>query len=379
MLRVGIDASGLAAAKQLSGVKRYLFSLLKALSEQAEAHTVQLHLYFTYPPKRDNALLAALLPSRWLRWRSAPIARGWLRVGMGAAMHLDRLDAFHFPAPLMAGYCPVPSVVTIHDLAALSLPPEQTVKERRYLADALSAAKRARHLIAVSQNAADEVRQHLGRTATVIPEGVDMSVFQPVAADKVEALRAELGLGRYVLCVGTLQQRKNQVGLLRAFAQIQDRVPHTLVLAGGDGSGAEEVRGYLAAHPQVRAKRLGYVDEAHLPALYSGAEAFALPSLWEGFGLPLLEAMACGVPVLTSNRSSLAEVAGEAALLIDPHDDGAIAEGLLRLLTDSALRARLQAAGAARAREFSWQAAAQRTLTVYRQAAKSAARHFPVL
>ncbi len=379
MLRVGIDASGLAAAKQLSGVKRYLFSLLKALAAQAEAENVQLHLYFTYPPKPNNATLATLLPSRWLRWRVAPIARGWLRLGMGAAMHIDRLGAFHFPAPLMAGYCPVPSVVTIHDLAALSLPPEQTVKERRYLADALAAGKRAHHLIAVSQNAADEVRQHLGRTATVIPEGVDLSIFHPVAAEKVEALRAELNLGRYVLCVGTLQQRKNQVGLLRAFAQIQDQVPHTLVLAGGEGSGADAVRAYLAANPQVRAKRLGYVDEAHLPTLYSGAEAFALPSLWEGFGLPLLEAMACGVPVLTSNLSSLAEVAGEAALLVDPHNDRAIAEGLLRLLTDSALRVRLQAAGAARARQFSWQAAAQRTLAVYRQAAKPAARHVPVL
>ncbi|MFQ3534493.1 MAG: glycosyltransferase family 1 protein [Aggregatilineales bacterium] len=367
MLRIGVEASGLISAKALTGVKRYLACLLEALAEQASSESIQLHLYFIHPPHRHEPALANLQPSRWLRWRVAPFARGWWRVGMGIAMLRDCLQAFHFPAPHIARFCPVPAVVTVHDLAALSLPPQHTEKERRYLADALYACRRAARLIAVSQNAADEVQRHLGLSATVIHEGVDARLFQPACEADIAALCAGLGVERYVLCVGTLQQRKNQIGLLRAFAQIQDRVPHTLILAGGEGSGAAAVRAYLESHPHVRAKWIGYVSEEQLAALYSGAEAFALPSLWEGFGLPVLEAMACGVPVLTSNLSSLAEIAADAALLIDPQDEQAIAAGLLRLLTDSTLREQLRAAGRARAAQFTWQRAAQQTLAVYRE------------
>lgn len=370
MLRIGIEASGLISAKALTGVKRYLMCLLEALAAQASAENLQLYLYFISPPRRAAPELANLQPNSWLHWRVAPFQRGWWRLGMGIAMLRDSLQAFHFPAPHMARFCPVPAVVTVHDLAALSLPPEQTAKERRYLQDALYACRHAARLIAVSQNAADEVKRHLGLSATVIYEGVDAHFFQPASEPEIAALRAQLGVERYLLCVGTLQQRKNQVGLLRAFARIQERVPHTLILAGGEGSGAEAVKAYLAAHPDVRAKWIGYVPEAHLPALYSGADAFALPSLWEGFGLPVLEAMAYGVPVLTSNVSSLAEIAGDAALLIDPQDESALAEGLLRLLSDSALRERLKAAGRARAAQFTWQQAAQQTLAVYRELVK---------
>ncbi len=370
MLRVGVEASGLVSAKALTGVKRYLACLLEALAAQAPAENLQLYLYFISPPRPDEPALARLQPSAWLRWRVAPVARGWWRIGMGAAMLRDRLHLFHFPAPHMARFCPVPAVVTVHDLAALSLPPEQTEKERRYLEEALYACRRAAGLIAVSRNAADEVERHLGLSATVTYEGVDGQFFQPASEEAIAALRAQLGVERYVLCVGTLQQRKNQVGLLRAFERIQERVPHTLILAGGEGSGSEAVKAHLAAHPNVRAKWIGYVSEAQLPALYSGAEAFALPSFWEGFGLPVLEAMACGVPVLTSNVSSLAEIAGEAALLVDPRDESALAEGLLRLLTDSALQERLREAGRARAAQFTWQQTAQQTLAVYRRLVK---------
>ncbi|MCS6870921.1 MAG: glycosyltransferase family 1 protein [Anaerolineae bacterium] len=370
MLRVGIEASGLIAPKALTGVRRYLLCLLEALAAQASRENFKLYLYFISPPRGNEPELANLQPSRWLQWRVAPFERGWWRIGMGIAMLLDRLHLFHFPAPHMARFCPVPAVVTVHDLAALSLPSEQTEKERRYLEDALYACRHAAHLIAVSQNAADEVQRHLGLSATVIYEGVDKRLFQPTSDAEIMALRAQLGIERYVLCVGTLQQRKNQVGLLRAFAQIQEHVPHTLILAGGEGSGTESVKAYLSEHPQVRARWIGYVSEAQLPALYSGAEAFALPSFWEGFGLPVLEAMACGVPVLTSNVSSLAEIAGDAALLVDPHDTSALAEGLLRLLTDSALRERLKAAGKARAAQFTWQQTAQQTLSVYRRLVK---------
>src|SRR5207248_2890200 len=136
------------------------------------------------------------------------------------------------------------------------------------------------------------------------------------------------------------------------------------------GSGADAVYAYLASHPALRVKVLGYLDEAELPALYSGAVALALPSFWEGFGLPVVEAMACGTPVLTSNLSALAEIAGDAALLVDPNDTGAIAQVLLSLLMDTALRQRLVQAGFRQSNKYSWQQLATQTLQVYKNVAR---------
>jgi glycosyltransferase involved in cell wall biosynthesis len=374
-LKIGIDTSGLAAAKRATGLQRYLGGLVTHLAARCEPDGLRLYLYFTRPvPPRayaPSSALAGALPGEFIRWRVAPMARGWQRIGMGLAMQLDRLHVFHFPAPLMAGYCPVPSVVTFHDLAALSLESEQASKERRYLPDALEAGRRATALIAVSQSAADEVKKHLGRAdVTVTPEGVDLSHFRPAPVEAVNRIRAQYGLERYVVCVGTLQTRKNHLGLIQAFQQIQDQVPHTLIIAGGDGSGAAEIRAYLGAHPEARVRLIGYVEDADLPALYTGADALAWPSLWEGFGLPLIEAMACGIPVLTSNISSLAEVAKGAALIVDPRDTNDIAEGLRALLHDQFLRERLISAGMERARAFSWGNTARQTIAVYRQVAR---------
>lgn len=369
-LRVGIDASGLAALKPATGLQRYLAGLVTHLAPRCADEGLRLYLYFTQPPKTLGTALREVLPGEGIRWRTAPMARGWQRIGMGLAMLADRIDVFHFPAPLMAGFCPAPAVVTVHDLAALSLDPEHTAKERRYLADALIALRRARALIAVSRSAAQEVERHVGRADShVIPEGVNLAHFRPAPAEDVRALRERLGVSRYILCVGTLQARKNHLGLIRAFAAIQDQIPHTLLLVGGEGSGAAEVRAFVAAHPEIRVRLAGYIDDAHLPALYTGADALALPSFWEGFGLPLLEAMACGTPVLTSNISSLAEIAGDAALLVDPHNIGAIAEGLSRLLNDEMLRAGLIRAGRARALKYDWAETARQTAAVYRTAA----------
>jgi glycosyltransferase involved in cell wall biosynthesis len=372
LLRIGINASGLAAAKRATGLQRYLEGLVTHLAARCEPDGLRLYLYFTHPVPPHVCMpgsgLARLMPGEFIRWRVAPLARGWHRIGMGLAMQVDRLHVFHFPAPLMAGYCPVPSVVTFHDLAALSLESEQTGKERRYLPDALEAGRRASALIAVSQSAADEVKKHLGRAnVTVTPEGVDLSRFRPAPPEAVTRIRTQHALERYVLCVGTLQTRKNHLGLIQAFQQIQDQVPHTLVIAGGDGSGAADIRAYLDAHSEARVRLIGYIEDADLPALYTGADALALPSLWEGFGLPLIEAMACGIPVLTSNISSLAEVATGAALIVDPRHINDIAEGLRALLHDQFLRERLISAGLERARMFSWENTARQTIEVYRQ------------
>lgn len=379
LIKVGIDASGLAAGKRATGLQRYLDALVAHLAARAEQDGLCLFLYFVRPVARGaqaaGTALSRVLPGPLVHWRIAPFERGWQRIGMGLAMQRDRLDVFHFPGPHMAAYCPKPSIVTFHDLAALSVEADQTEKERRYLPDALDAGRRATTLITVSQSARVEIEQHLGRTAvTVIPEGVDLAQFAPAPPAAVSALRARYGLARYILCVGTLQTRKNHLGLIQAFERIQAQIPHSLVLAGGDGSGAEAIRSYLAAHPNPRIRLPGYVEEALLPALYSGADVLALPSLWEGFGLPLVEAMACGTPVLTSNTSSLAEIAANAAFLVNPRDVDAIARGLLTILTESALRERLINAGRERAQALSWDRAAEMTAAVYRSTARSRSR-----
>jgi glycosyltransferase involved in cell wall biosynthesis len=366
-----MDASGLVSLKLATGYERYIGSLIKHLAARCETDDLELYLYSIRPiisgSVEAQIPLSAVLANRRIHVRIAPLARGWHRLGIGVAMQLDHLDVIHFPSPRMATYCPVPSVVTFHDLAALSIESEQTQKERSYLPEALDAGRRATSLIAVSQSAREEVIRYLNRPdVTFIPEGVDASQFSPAKPSEVTALRARYEIDRYVLCVGTLQARKNHIRLIQAFERIQDRVPHTLIIGGRDGSGADVVHSYLASHPNPRVRLIGYVEENQLRPLYTGADALALPSLWEGFGLPLLEAMACGTPVLTSNTSSLREVAADAAVLVDPRDTDDISRGLLLLLTDQNLRERLIPLGLQRAQAFSWDEVARRTIAVYR-------------
>lgn len=377
ILRIGFDASSLAMTKSATGLSRYLACLLTHLVDLVDAEDLQLHLYFAQPipPEKyaPGTPLSKLRPGKRIRWRIAPTARGWQRIGMGIMMQLDRLHVFHFPAPIMAGYCPVASVVTFHDLAALSIDKAQTTRESRYLPAAVSAGQRATAVIAVSDSARDEVIRHLGRSDTVlILEGVDTRQFRPMPPDTVQEIRQRYGLDHYILCVGTLQARKNHLRLIEAYEQIQGQIPHDLVIAGGDGSGAADIRARLQTQPNPRVHLLGYVEENLLPAFYTGADALTLPSLWEGFGLPLVEAMACGTPVLTSNISSLAEVAGNAALLVNPENTAEIADQLFRLLTNSDLRQRLIHAGYERAKVLSWGKAARQTLDVYRKVAPKA-------
>ena len=200
----------------------------------------------------------------------------------------------------------------------------------------------------------------------VTVEGVDLEQFAPASSRAVADIRERFALEHYILCVGTLQTRKNHIRLVQAFECIQSQIPHTLVIAGRDGSGADSLRTYLADHPNPRVRLIGYVVEADLPPLYTGAGALALPSLWEGFGLPVIEAMACGTPVLTSNGSALTEIAGEAAVLIDPQDTDDIADNLLVILQNLDLRQKLIAAGYDRVKAFSWQHTAEQTISVYR-------------
>jgi glycosyltransferase involved in cell wall biosynthesis len=260
-----------------------------------------------------------------------------------------------------------PLVATVHDLAFRHYPDAYPSAGRRYhdRAARIVAAEAAR-VIAVSQATAHDLTELYGvepGRITVVPLGAD----PPGPGDQAAAARllGDLGVrGPFLLAVGTLEPRKNLPRLLAAFGEVTDELPdHHLVVAGPVGWGPT----LRPTWDSVRVKLAGPVGDAVLHALYRGADGLAYPSLYEGFGLPVLEAMAHGLPVLTSGRSSLPEVAGDAALLVDPLDRGSIAKGLVRLVNDSALRRRLADAGPRRAARFTRPASASGTWAAYRE------------
>jgi glycosyltransferase involved in cell wall biosynthesis len=258
-------------------------------------------------------------------------------------------------------------VVTVHDLAFQRFP-ELFPHDWRWLyrAGLRAAAKHADAILVPSQSTADDLT-----ASTSIPASrVHVTPLAPslVSSDQDPAgTSARLGVTPpYVLSVGTLEPRKNLVRLVRAYRQVAPDVPHALVLAGATGWRSEELDAELARHGPGTVVRTGSLSSGDLDVLYRGADVFAYPSLYEGFGLPVLEAMARGVPTLASNTSSLPQVAGDAALLVDPTDVSEIAEGLARLLTEPAFAEDLRQRGLQRAATFTWAATARATLSVYR-------------
>lgn len=265
------------------------------------------------------------------------------------------------------------SVAVIHDLGYLHVP-EAHAASTRWMLDLTTRwnARVARKIIAIS----DATKRDLiaayetpeGKIV-VVPHGVS-STFRPRSASETAETLNRLGVQRpYVLTVGTYQPRKNFGRLARAMAWVASAgLPHELVIAGKRGWLANQVDHDIAASGQTqRVRRLGYVAAADLPALHAGASAFCLLSLYEGFGMPVLEAMASGVPTVTSNTPALVEVAAHAAVMVDPMDPDAIGAALVRVLADASFTEELRAAGLKRAAEFTWSRTARATLDVLRQ------------
>ncbi len=276
-----------------------------------------------------------------------------------------------------AAICPKPPggrlVVTVHDLAFLRFPRLYPRAWRALYrlglraavrrADAILTPSRATAEDLVARTRVDPRRIHVTPLAATLPEG-EREVDGVLARLKVR--------GPYVLFVGTLEPRKNLVRLVRAYRRVAAAgLPHTLVLAGPMGWGHDPLLREIALPGPGEIVLTGPLPEDELDALYRGASAFVYPSLHEGFGLPVLEAMARSVPTVTSRTSSLPEVAGEAALGVDPRSVSELADALRRVLTDTELAERLAAAGRARARGFSWEETARRTLDAYREALAS--------
>jgi glycosyltransferase involved in cell wall biosynthesis len=362
------------AGYRSAGVHQYIYQLLCHLEQANDSlrYTVLLG-EGEIPP--DSPLTQ--IRSRWPTGR-AMVRVPWEQLVQPWVLHQIKADLVHEPvfiAPLLST---CPTVVTIHDLSFIRLPHLfQPVKRLYLMTMARLSARRARRLIAVSAHAASESVELLSvpmERIDVIYHGVD-SAFCPLPADQVEAFRQRRGLPeQFLLCVGTLEPRKNHTRLVEAFARINDS-KIKLVLAGGKGWLYDELFARIEALDLSDDVIFpGYVPNDELPLWYNAAMAFVYPSLYEGFGMPVLEAQACGTPVVTSNVPPLPETAGDAALLADPYDVEALAACLDQILGSGTLQSKLRERGLAHARQFTWARTARETARVYRRAASTDVR-----
>lgn len=373
-MRIGIE--GKVLTLKIGGIGRYAINLVKALLSISTKELPEMEFVIFTAPQTDRSVLDGFGTVSCDRFRGIKSTLLRSSFFLSAGLVLEQIDIFHgldqagIPFFFKKGKC----VVTFHDVIALVLPETFPLKYRLVFQVGFSAIRRQADMVIVpSESAREDVVRYLkvdqGRIV-IIPYGCEER-FRPVGdPERFEAVRRKYGLPeRYVLFVGVLQPRKNVATLLRAFSLLvveklgQDL---KLVVAGESGWGLTEIRkmvGSLGLQDHV--VFAGSIEDEDLPDLYRGAHLFVYPSLYEGFGLPILEAMACGIPVITSNISSMPEVAGDAAVLVDPRDPEGLASAMASVLTDEALREKLRQKGIARARGFSWDAVARKTLEVY--------------
>ena len=379
MTTVLVDATALPADR--GGVGRYVDELVARLPGLG----LEVHVAST---ARDAELYAGLVGADRVhaspaRVAPTPLRLAWEQVGLPALVARLRPDVVHsphytLPLALTAPGGPA-TVVTLHDGTFFSLPDVHLPAKRRFFTTWTRASVRlADRLVVPSAATQRDVVDHVGgdeRKFAVVPHGVDHTRFRPPTPEQVTAVRARLGLPEatpYVAFLGTLEPRKNVPALVAAWVRACEGrdVPPALVLAGGRGwdTGVEPA---LAAVPSsLRVVRPGFLDDDLLPALLGGAQVVAYPALGEGFGLPVLEAMACGAAVLTTRRLSLPEVGGDAVAYADTPDAADLARALGALLDDEDERRRLRAAGVARAAGYTWEASAAGHARVFEEAAR---------
>lgn len=362
---IGIDASRAALARH-TGTETYAYQLILALAHLTSAE-LRLRLYTHQPPEPDPWPRSPFVETRVI-----PFPRLWTHVRLAAEIGRHPPDLLFVPAHVLPLYCPVPAVVTVHDLGYLYHPEAHPFLQRLYLDWSTRRHSRiARHIIADSEATRTDLIKHYQakpQAVSVVHLGRDPTL-KPVPDPTPVKARYHIQ-GDYLLYIGTLQPRKNLIRLLAAFQRVSQNYAVKLVLAGGKGWLYDEIFDRVQAMDlRERVILPGFVAEADKAALISGALVYLYPSLYEGFGLPLLEAMACGTPILTSNVASMPEIAGDAALLVDPYSVEAMVAGLTRLLADASLRQTLVEKGFRRLQDFSWAKAARQTLDILIQSA----------
>jgi len=366
-LRIGIDYT--AAVHQRAGIGRYARGLVRALAQLDREN--EYLLLVAGRPKEEGTF-----PPNF-RLRYLPLSPHWatvlwqrLRVPLPADLFTGPLDLFHSPDYVLPPLRRGKRVLTIHDLSFLRYPEGADPRLRWYLTQAVPRSiGQADLVLADSQNTKSDLIELLGVEAgrvEVLYPGVEER-FHPLSEESLAPVRTRYSLDfPFILSVGTLEPRKNHVGLLQAYSLLRE--PHRLVIAGGKGWLYEGIfQEVERLSLEERVFFLGYVPEEDLPALYNLADLFVFPSLYEGFGLPPLEAMACGTPVVVSALSSLPEVVGDGALLVPPQEVEALAEAMEKALSDPSLREELRSKGLERAKRFTWSEAAKRLLAIYKR------------
>ncbi len=364
-MRVGIDARIIAYRR--GGIANYVRHLLPALAA-LDSDTDYRVLRHRKDRTRDEAASNMRRVTVW-----TPCHHRLERWALGVEIAPWRLDLLHSPDFIPPAFGARHFVITVHDLNFLYYPQFLTAESRRYYNDQIAwAVAHADHILADSEATRADLIRLLGvppEKVTVVYGGVSPA-FRPLPPEETRTILARYGLTPgYLLFVGTLEPRKNLPGLLTAYRILLDRgkTREPLVIVGGKGWLYEEIyRRVAALHLENAVCFVHDVPDEDLPALYNGAALLAMPSFYEGFGLPALEAQACGTPVVISDRGSLPEVAGAAAVTVNPDSPEDIAAGMARVLGDPALQATLRAAGPAHAARFTWEGTARGVLAVYR-------------
>jgi len=374
-MRIAIDYT--AAIRQRAGIGNYVRKLVDAMLEQDASN--QYTLLTSGRPTRERPFPTAdnvrgrsiFIPDRylniiWYRWR----------LPLYATYFSGQVDIYHgpdFALPPIGKT--LRKVVTVHDLSFLEHPEYAVPSLAAYLKKVVPEAVAAADVVCtVSQEVSRTLVEHFQtprEKLVVIPNGVSPHFKRITDPVLLGATRHKFGLKHpLVLAVGTLEPRKNHIGLIKAFYQAQKkkRGPAMLALAGGKGWLYEETQSLVEELKlEKKVRFLGRVSDLEMVSLYSLADVFAFPSFVEGFGVPPLEAMACGAPVITSNTSSLPEAVGDAALLIDPYNTGELSGAITRILENKQLQEELRQKGYERVKEYTWLASAQKMLSVYQK------------
>lgn len=367
-MHIAIDAHSVGA--QLAGNETYAVNLIEALAEIDQSN--QYTLYVT------KQLAADRFKNRWANFEvkrtlpHTPLVR--IPLILSAELRRNPVDVLHvqYTAPPLA---PCAVVATIHDLSFEHLPETFNRRSRAQLRLTVRrTARNAAQILTLSEFSRRDVIETYGidpDRVAVTPAAAPAHFRPETNATDLRRIRATYGIEReYILALGSIQPRKNLVRLINAYSSLwkerQNLAMPQLVIAGKRGwREGETMRAAELSAAAHDIRFIGYVVEADLPELFSGAMCFAYPSYFEGFGLPVLEAMQCGTPVIAGNRTSLPEVAGEAALLVDPFDETVIADALRNLIENPDRRNDLRVKGIERAKQFSWQQTARLTLQAY--------------
>ena len=372
-MNIGIEATS-AVETQKAGVGYYTYNLIRAMIHlQNSAHTYT--LYFRHP-LADPLKMFRIKIENSSRFVPKVLKFPYLWAQMRLPVELWRhpQNVYFFPsAVLPLCYQPENSVVTVHDVAFLFFQDCFSPLLRRWLTIAIDRGiRKARKIIAVSEATRQDIITYYG----VSPEKIVAihhgchEMFKPLDYNIIQTTKKKYHIDDvYILCVGTLQQRKNIPRLIQAFYLLKQKynIPHKLVLIGQKSPDLPEAEIFATIEYLFLQKEViwtGYIPAQDLSAIMSGAEVFVLPSLYEGFGMPVIEAMACGTPVACSNTAALPEVVGESGLTFDPYSVDSIATTLQHLLTDKELQLELRQKGLSRAKQFSWETCARRTIAV---------------